>query len=381
MGNSNERTDVDTFKNQYEKRALDTSERYGKAKFYSKKSDASDMLMVKDYWTNNLDESTSYDEMVEIRKDINHENLAKTHAHGISQENQFFTEFYKHSTAHEYYDHNLYKEIAARKNANPPQSFSEEEVWYYSHSMLDMDEKLMDESMGTAHGDLQPKTIMLDDEANVKIIDNAIATNKGAYKKCCFNDDYFAPIAPEQLLDLKSTKVNPEHDYNDKGEVWSTGITALSAATGNYPEDYYDWKQKKYLRSKVQEDLDGLHGNKSPEQIAFIRKCLEEDPNKRWSVSEANEYFTPYRDLAKRKQLNFMNMQVDQTDEIGHNDFFDNQELRHEEVREVQGVQHVVEDFTNEIDGGDFFDNDDLRHEEVRHIQGVQQVNDNVQFF
>jgi len=375
MGNSNERTEMDTFKNNYEKRAMDLGERYGKAKFYSRKNNPNEIIMTKDYWTNNLDESTSYDEMVEVRKDITHENLAKTYVHDVSQENQFFTEFYKHSTAHEYHDHNLYKEIAARKNSEDERGFSENEVWYYANAMVDMDEHLKEESLGTPHGDLQPKTLMLNEDGNVKIIDNAIVTNKDNYQKCNFNDDYFAPIAPELLDDLRVNKVNPENEFTDKAEVWAIGITSLSAATNNYPERYYDWNKKEYLRETIEEDLEGLEGQKSPEQINFIRRCLEHDPEDRWSLSEANEYLKPYKNLARRKQLNFMNRQVEQTDELGGNDFFDNEDLGHKEVVVETGVREIP--MTDEIGGNDFFDDDDLVHRDVVKEDGVKVYGDN----
>jgi serine/threonine protein kinase len=375
MGNSNERTEMDTFKNNYEKRAMDLGERYGKAKFYSRKNNPNEIIMTKDYWTNNLDESTSYDEMVEVRKDITHENLAKTYVHDVSQENQFFTEFYKHSTAHEYHDHNLYKEIAARKNSEDERGFSENEVWYYANAMVDMDEHLKEESLGTPHGDLQPKTLMLNEDGNVKIIDNAIVTNKDNYQKCNFNDDYFAPIAPELLDDLRVNKVNPENEFTDKAEVWAIGITSLSAATNNYPERYYDWNKKEYLRETIEEDLEGLEGQKSPEQINFIRRCLEHDPEDRWSLSEANEYLKPYKKLARRKQLNFMNRQVEQTDELGGNDFFDNEDLGHREVVVETGVKEIP--MTDEIGGNDFFDDDDLVHRDVVKEDGIKVYGDN----
>jgi len=374
MGNSNERTEMDTFKNNYEKRAMDLGERYGKAKFYSRRNNPNEIIMTKDYWTNNLDESTSYDEMVEVRKDITHENLAKTYVHDVSQENQFFTEFYKHSTAHEYHDHNLYKEIAARRNSEEGREFSENEVWYYANAMVDMDEHLKEESLGTPHGDLQPKTLMLNDEGNVKIIDNAIVTNKDNYQKCNFNDDYFAPIAPELLDDLRVNKVNPDNAFSDKAEVWAIGITSLSAATNNYPERYYDWNKKEYLRETIDEDLEGLEGKKSPEQINFIRKCLEHDPEERWSLSEANEFLKPYKGLARKKKLNFMNRQVEQTDELGGNDFFDNDALAHQEVVTETGVKEVLE--TEELGGNDFFDDDALVHTDVVRDDGVRAYGD-----
>jgi serine/threonine protein kinase len=331
--------------------------------------------MTKDYWTNNLDESTSYDEMVEVRKDITHENLAKTYVHDVSQENQFFTEFYKHSTAHEYHDHNLYKEIAARKNSEDERGFSENEVWYYANAMVDMDEHLKEESLGTPHGDLQPKTLMLNEDGNVKIIDNAIVTNKDNYQKCNFNDDYFAPIAPELLDDLRVNKVNPENEFTDKAEVWAIGITSLSAATNNYPERYYDWNKKEYLRETIEEDLEGLEGQKSPEQINFIRRCLEHDPEDRWSLSEANEYLKPYKNLARKKQLNFMNRQVEQTDELGGNDFFDNEDLGHKEVVVETGIKEIP--MTDEIGGNDFFDDDDLVHRDEVKEDGIKVYGEN----
>lgn len=376
MGNSNDRTEMDTFKNNYEKRAMDLGERYGKAKFYSKRNNPSEIIMTKDYWTNNLDESTSYDEMVEVRKDITHENLAKCYVHDVSQENQFFTEFYKHSTAHEYHDHNLYKEIAARKNTGEGNGeLSENEVWYYANAMVDLDEHLKENSLGTAHGDLQPKTLMLNDEGNVKIMDNAIVTNKDAYQKCNFKDEYFAPLAPEQLEDLKVNKVNPENTFSDKSEIFAIGITSLSAATGNFPEDYYDWNKREYLQTKVEDDLESLEGRKSPEQINFIRRCLEQDPEDRWSLSEANEYLKPYKPLARQKRLNFMNKKKEITHEVADNGFFEDDGLVHREVHVDHGVTDAIP-MTHEIDENGFFDDDDLVHREVVQDDGIKTYGD-----
>lgn len=374
MGNNNSDSNINTFKKNFEKRAMDLGERYGKAKFYTRKDNPSEIIMTKEYWTNNLDESTSYDEMVEARKDLNHENLARCYVHDVSQENQFFTKFYKHSTAHEYHDHNLYKEIAARRNSPDNQEFSENEVWYLANAMVDTDYHLKENSLGTPHGDLQPKTLMLDDDNNVKIIDNAIVTNKDNYQKCNFNDDYFAPVAPELLDDLKKNKVNPDNTFSDKSEVWAIGLTSLSAATNTFPEEYYDWKNKTILHDKIEEDLEGLEGRKSPEQINFIRRCLQQDPDDRWSLSEADEYMKPYKNLARKKKLNFMN-QNEGTDILQQNDFFDNEGLGFQEVVVETGVNQV--DFTQELGGNDFFDDDNLIHREEVKETGIRPVNDN----
>lgn len=382
MGNTNERTEIQTFKDNYDKRAMDTDPRYGKAKFYSKKNNPNEMIMTKEYVTNNLDESTSYDEMVEVRKNINHENLAQCYVHQVDQESQFFTDFYKHSTAHEYYDHNMYKEIAARRAMDPPRAFAENEVWYAANAMIDLDDTLINESIDTPHGDLQPKNVMYDDEGNIKIADNAIITNKSAYQKCNFDDGYFAPLAPELLDDLRKTKVNPDYGYSDKAETFAVGVTSLAAATGNYPEDYYDWKNKKWLGEKANEDLDGLEGHKSPEQIAFIRRCLEEDPDKRWTIGEANEYLMPYKDLARQKKLNFLNRRVAKTSELEGNDFFDDDDKIVKEVFVEQGVKALPK--TTELEGNDFFDDDDLYHQDVEVQQGVtvqRQADSNARFY
>ena len=382
MGNSNERTAMQTFKKDYEKRALDENDRYGRTKYYSKRSNPSEIIMVKDYWTNNLDESTSYDEMVNTRKELNHENLARCYVHDVYQENQFFTKFYKHSTAHEYHSQNLYKRISQHNKERGRRGFSESEVWYLSYSMVDLDNTLMNDSLGTPHGDLQPKNIMYSEEGNIKILDNAIVTNKDAYQKCNFNPSYFAPLSPELLTDLRRNKVNPDNYYSDKSEIWAIGITSLCASTGNYPEDYYNWRSKTYLREKVAEDLENLQGQRSPEQIMFIRKCLEEDPNQRWTVGEASEYFRPYREDARHRRLNFMNREVRKTSELGGNDFFDNEALGYTEVvketgvREVHDerpVRHVRQEHTDELDGNDFFDNEGLKHQDVVYEEGVRQ--------
>lgn len=370
MGNSNEKTAVETLKSDYVKRAMTESPRYGKAKYYSRKNDSSDMIMISENWSNTMDESTSYDEMVALRKGINHENLAYTHCVDTETEKQLFTEFYKHSAAHEYHDHNLYKEIAARRKNETNQSLSEPEVWYIANGLVDLDYTLMEESVEAPHGDIQPKNVMIDEEGNMKLIDNVIATNKVAYDKCNFTDDYFAPIAPEYLDDLRKNKVRPEGKDLNKQEIWSIGITSLAAASGNYPEDYYDWDKKVYLRDRVEEDLDNLSGKKSPEQINFIRRCLDENPDTRWGVNEAQDYLRPYKSLAKKKQLSFEN-RVEQTSELGGNDFFDDDNLIHREVVVQTGVQRIEDDGTDIIDGNDFFDDDNLKHEDVVYTQGV----------
>jgi serine/threonine protein kinase len=347
------------------------SPRYGKAKYYSRKNDPSEMLMITENWSNTMDQSTSYEEMVNLRKEVSHENLAFTHAVDSQTDNQFFTEFYKHSAAHEYHDHNLYKEIAARrKNGHGNQSLTEPEVWYIANGLVDLDYQLMEDSQNAPHGDIQPKNVMINQEGEMKLIDNVIATNKLAYDKVNFKDEYFAPIAPEYLEDLRVNKVRPENKSLEKQEIFAIGLTSLSAASGNYPEDYYDWDKKVYLKSKVDEDLDNLYGQKSPEQVDFIRRCLDENPDTRWSVNDAQEYLRPYKTLAKKKQLVF-NKNVEQTSELGGNDFFDDDGLVHREVVVQTGVQRIEHDGTDIIDGNDFFDDDNLRHEDVVYTDGV----------
>lgn len=245
---------VRDLKMNYEKTREYEDPRFGDVQVYHKKFNPAEKIMFKQKWTNTPEESRQLHNFIETRRNISDPNVARLPFYEVSEEKQMLNTFFRHSMGFEYYNKNLQTEIdrvSSRINELPPDEstyiskggYNEEELWFLSKSVISA--MIAFRNANYHHGDIQPRNIMIDNDGNVKMIDNSLANyGRTAYHKMVFGEVYTAPLSPILMDSLIDRKIDPLHD-KVKSDIFSLGITVLSAATNSDYNKYYDWVRRR----------------------------------------------------------------------------------------------------------------------------------------
>ena len=313
MGNSASKSaEYQQFREYYVKHGKTDDPRYGHVAFYHHRNQPSDLILVKDKWTNTLAESQDINSFVLNRQSISHPNLAQCRSYIQEEDKQWCSTFYKHNLAFEYFDNNLAKEILKRKSDSEfaaIQDFREAEIWYLVNSAVNANKLLLDET-GSPGGDTQPSTCLLDHGGQLKIIDSGLLhLNKTTYQRMLYDRKVRAAASPTLLAQLKERKVNAEYDVS-KEESWAIGMTALCMATLTDLDDYYTWKVPELNQYELNESLDSVNGRYSKQLHGFIESCLEETEDRRPSLEDHQRFLRPYQREINDLQLDFKNKAV-----------------------------------------------------------------------
>lgn len=318
MGNkSSAQSEIENFQKNYVKHGEENNKNYGKVTYYHNSHNPSDMVMLKNQWSNSLADSEDMDAIIQNRQAINHPNIAQTRSYAKQDEKQWCSTFHKHTTAFEYHENNLESEINRRvsdPNVNAASNtLSEPEFWYLANSTVSADLAFNREG-GAFHGNLQPSTLMLDDAGKVKIIDNQLTNfNKSTYQRMLYDSNVRAPVSPNLLEQLKEKKVNPTFNAS-KEESWALGMTTLCAATNSNLDYFYDWKVPEIRWHNVHDKLDSVNGPYSTQVHGFIESCLEETEERRPSMDDHERFFRPNLNEINQVRLDFKNRKVNTTE-------------------------------------------------------------------
>ncbi|EAY15925.1 STE family protein kinase [Trichomonas vaginalis G3] len=137
-------------------------------------------------------------------------------------------------------------------------------------------------SSGQIHRDVKPGNILIEGNGVVKIGDFGVSTRlfeEGQRRSFRFTvAGTPCYMAPEVLIE--------EEGYTEKADIWSLGITAIELATGDAP--YSTLNEMEIMMKIINLPPPSLPSNSkySPEFIDFISKCLQTDPNNRWTAKE-----------------------------------------------------------------------------------------------
>ena len=138
-------------------------ERYGKITLYVDKKEESKIYLVKEFWTASKKEEDTKMDALKLLASLKSPHLASIMAHFGKRELQFCNDFSKHILIYRFQGKTIKGEIEAwkvRRSSQSSQHFMpEEEVWYTINSVLLGLNKLA--SIGSYHGDIQPKTVHL----------------------------------------------------------------------------------------------------------------------------------------------------------------------------------------------------------------------------
>ena len=314
MGNkTSAQHEIENFQNNYVKLGEEDNKNYGKVNFYHNKNNRSDVVMLKNQWSNSLTEEEDMDRIIANRQNIVHPNLAQTRTYAKQDDKQWCSTFHKHTTGFEYHENNLETEIAKRvsgTNTGPTSGpLTEPEFWYLTNSTVSADLALNRDG-NAYHGNIQPSTIMLDDAGKVKLIDNQlIHFNKSTYTRMLNDRNIHAPLSPNLLEQLKIKTVNPVVKAS-KEESWAVGISSLCAATNTKVDDYYDWSIPALRWDVVHDNLNKVDGRYSKQAHGFIESCLEESEDRRPALEDHERFFKPYQDEINQVRLDFKSRNV-----------------------------------------------------------------------
>ena len=308
MGNSSSTSaEYKEFRKYYIKHGEDDDPRYGHIVYYHHRNQPSDLILLKDKWTNSLSESQDINTFVLNRQSITHPNLALCRNYIQEEDKQWCSTFYKHNLAFEYFDNNLAKEISKRKTDGEfaaIKDFREPEIWYLVNSAVNANKTLLDET-GSTSGDTQPNTCLLDGSGQLKLVDSGLLhLNKSTYQRMLYDKSIKAAVSPTLLTQLQQKKVNAEYDIS-KEESWSIGMTALCMATQTELDDYYDWSVPELRTQVLNENLDSVNGPYSKQLHGFIESCLEETEDRRPSLEDHQRFLRPYQKEINDIQLDF----------------------------------------------------------------------------
>lgn len=108
--------------------------------------------------------------------------------------------------------------------------YEESELWHIIASVIAALAFMA--SHGLTHGDIRPKSLLLNEEGKVKIIPSPIADGaKGInnYMQALMGMDKAKYLSPQLLLQLDKQNHNPQHDVA-KSDAFSLGLIVLEAA-------------------------------------------------------------------------------------------------------------------------------------------------------
>lgn len=292
----------------YQKREEVNDDRYGNVTIYNHAHNPTDLIMVKDRWTNTPPDAAELAGMTNTRVQNNHKNLAKMLQYGVKEDNQMCSTFYKHFMAFEYYPKNVEQEIED-KNKNPNHEFyskyySEPEVWYIIDGLISL---LMSfKERGYHHGDIQPKNIFIDPHGFIKMVDNSLVNyGKTGYLKMIFQPGYKSALSPQLLKAFQSKELHPNHDAI-KSDIFSIGITLLCTCLNTSIDNYYNWSVPSLNVDNIRRSYDEMSRlGFSHQLISTIQGFLDDNEDRRTSLEEIYAFLSKYQEAIRKGQMNF----------------------------------------------------------------------------
>jgi len=141
--------------------------------------------------------------------------------------------------------------------------------------------------MGSFHGDIQPQTVHITEEGQIKLMHNlSISGGKSGYTKMITNDRYRAALSPIQLKQKAAMKLKTDDD-KIASDVWGIGMTALCACTNKSVDFFYDWELSRVRYDLIKQYFDQMyHRHYSDHLISIISEMLEETEARRAKLDD-----------------------------------------------------------------------------------------------
>ncbi|KAL4461175.1 hypothetical protein ABPG72_019781 [Tetrahymena utriculariae] len=181
-----------------------------------------------------------YYEDLKSKKYLNHPHLVRLVRSQAILNSNFCTNIYKIDMAYEYHKLSLKEVLLSR---------FETKEFFDENSIFDLIEQVMSvlyyfKINGLVHGDIQPRTILIDNNNNFKLTDIIFLTaGMCGYKKHLLNLETECFLAPELLQKLRrSTILDNEEVDQEKADIFSLGLVALAMGTLQNVDIIYDFE-------------------------------------------------------------------------------------------------------------------------------------------
>lgn len=305
MGNSASNSKLH-FLNDVVSHGKENDPRFGRVAFHHEKDEPAKLYLSKKVWTDSSEESSAVAELLELRQAVSHQNLAQLVNYEKSPQHHAMTTFTKHFFAWEYFDNDLERDIRAKQAGDYGSgiTYTEPQLWYFLNAAVNADLALQRQG-GLYHGNLQPATLLLDGARNAKLLDNrTLFPTATTYDRMLHDRAVRAAVSPGLMRELKQSLVSPAYNAS-KEDAWALGVTGLCAAAGRSLDDYYDWRGRRVRLDEIESDLQGLEGLYSPQLIAFLRSCLQEEEAQRLPLEAHEEFLASFQAAIYALQLDF----------------------------------------------------------------------------
>jgi hypothetical protein len=109
-----------------------------------------------------------------------------------------------------------------------------------------------------------------------------------------------ASLQPNSILE-EVPDYTIKHVHGEKDEVYSLGITLLSASSNNPISEFYDYKQMDINRAMIEKKIALMHQHKyHPQLVQLVQAMLQENPEKRISLAQIMSTVSqPKKELTK----------------------------------------------------------------------------------
>lgn len=163
------------------------------------------------------------------------------------------------------------------------------------------------------HGDIQPSSIFVLDNKSLKLLDVSFINNQeSGFLRKYKEYDFTTPLSPQAM---QSLIIGPEISSSfdkEKNDIWSIGITVLSALVNEDFNMYYDWKNYQIFYDLIRNRMIRLEKDYgySKEFTNILEKLLERDEFERIGVVQLTELlgFSYYRESYTEKENIYQDM-------------------------------------------------------------------------
>lgn len=269
---------------------------YGEVSLVTNKDTQKDMLLKEVRLTT----KEAFDKEIQLcekRTDYNNanENVVRMIGYNSVSESKFCSSSFKVNIFLEHIERTLLDLIRdSERNLLP---FSETEILYLAENLISC--LAYFQTQGISHGDIRPLNIFAT-ETLYKLYDPTIGVlkNSSALIAAMARDTPY--LAPEVLkfLPLKDFKATYDHA---RADVFSLGMTLLSAATITHSEDLYNYENGTIDFNGLNQRLEKVRISYSDFTYNLIREMLTEEVSKRPDFIGLEARIAPYRQNIKQR--------------------------------------------------------------------------------
>jgi len=159
------------------------------------------------------------------------------------------------------------------------------------------------------HGDIQPKTVHINLEGEVRILNHALLTQgRRGYNKMLTPEisGYKSILSPLQLNALEA-QLNNVGDNFIASDIWAIGMTVMCVCSNRDFNVFYDWENYRIRYDLIKRNYDYMNQlGYSENLISIIDKCLEETEARRIKLGALttilNQISTEIEDIDNQPQ-------------------------------------------------------------------------------